>query len=50
MKKTYTNPNAELYALHTSDVVTLSGDTIIESDDVRRDAFAGAGDGYERVF
>ena len=49
MKKTYTNPNAELYALHTSDVVTLSS-SIVESDDVRRDAFEGAGDGYERVF
>ena len=50
MKKLYTNPNAELIALYTSDVVTSSGSTLIESDDVRRDAFTGAGDGYERVF
>lgn len=49
MKKLYTDPHAELITLHTSDVVTSSG-SIIESDDIRRDAFAGAGDGYERVF
>ena len=50
MKKLYTDPHAKIITLHTSDVVTSSGGTLIESDDIRCDTFVGAGDGYERVF
>ena len=49
MKKLYTDPQAEIFALHTGDIVTSSGSTLIELDDIARDTFSGAADGYERV-
>ena len=49
MKKNYTNPNAELFTLQTSDIIANSALNKIV-DDIAIDVYAGAGDGYEKVF
>ena len=49
MKKNYTNPSAELFALCASDVIANSILSRIV-DDIVIDVYEGAGEGYEKVF
>lgn len=49
MKKVYTNPNAELVTMCTSDVIASSSLSKIV-DDITPDVYSGAANGHERVY
>lgn len=49
MKKNYTNPNAELVTLQTSDVIANSALSKIV-DDTTIDIYAGVAAGFEKIF